>query len=306
MSGSSCHSPCRAPYWRTRPGPHHRTVRVDDPASRCAGPAVVGVGVGEHLVSGRSDRLARRRTPGSARPGDHRQASRTAPPAETTSTSPSKPSPANRVEVDTGRALHHRDPAAVDLERARPTAAGRRAGRTDAARRLRRAGSSTTTVSRLTGCSASARHSGTSAPRLCRGHRQPDLVDIAAQHEGRRLAQGGQFGADRTGRVVDTRPASRWARCRATTAVVACCSASSVNNQPTPRSPANFAAALRRSSVVSHQRGGVLAEPVADRGDVGDQAGVGEPQPGHLGERGRPGVAASGRRRRRGVNVRRV
>ena len=94
MSGSSCPQPWRAPgNWRTRPARttapsgrrssvpvrrsrSHRARR----RSRTSSPAAL-----------RSSRLARRRTLGTARPGDHRQASRTAPPAETTSTSPANP-----------------------------------------------------------------------------------------------------------------------------------------------------------------------------------------------------------------------
>ena len=47
-------------------------------------------------------------------------------------------------------------------------------------------------------------------------------------------------------------PLSRFARCRATGAALACCRASSVNSQPPlPGSSASFAAARRRNNTVS-------------------------------------------------------
>ena len=97
--------------------PHHRAVGVDDPAPGWTAAAVLGVGVGEHLVGGRAAvqhagppphaGLGQGRRPQAglahrAAGGDHLHLAVEA-------------DPANRVEVDAGRALHHGAATAVGL-----------------------------------------------------------------------------------------------------------------------------------------------------------------------------------------------
>ena len=122
-------------------------------------------------------------------------------------------------------------------------------------------------------------------------HRQSDLVDIAAEHEIRGMPQGGEFGADGAGRVVHPLPGEptcpvpgHHGRRRLLQRFV--------GEQPTRHiQPGELRGGFAAQPRGLDQRGGVVAVPVPDRGDVGHQAGVGEPQLRDLGQCGRPGGA---------------
>ncbi len=160
--------------------------------------------------------VARRRTPGSARPDDHRHASRTLPSSDVTSISPSKPS--RRTASKSIPGAHFTTSVAIAVDVEQPVQRRHVVARVEPSPPdpLRGPGRASTTASRVTGRSASARHSATSRT-IVSGHRQPDRVDVAAHDEVGRVPQRRKLGADRTGDVVhDARLPAGAARCSAT------------------------------------------------------------------------------------------
>ena len=236
-----------------------------------------------------------------ASPADHRHASRTLPASDVTSISPSKPSRDTSSKSIPGAHFTTRSRLAVDVQQRVERRACSRADRTGAARRCAGPGRRATTVSRVTGRSASARQSVdvgdvVAAPSpagpgrcRCRRRRRPSRAVPQARCRSNRSTS------------CTAAPASRRARCAATGAAVACCSASSVNSQSD--GSANLAAALRRSSVVSTSTAARSPNRVTRRGDVGDQCGVGQPKLVDLARAPRARVATADRRRRRGANA---
>ena len=193
------------------------------------------------------------------------------------------------LEIYSGSALYDEIAAPVAVQQLRPGRAGSRRMRKRRRPPRRRAGSTTTTASRVTGCSASARQRSVAAPRLWRAIASRTGSMSLPSAPDARAAQRGQFGADRTGRVVHrSAPAAPAARpgAAATGAAVACCSASSVNSQfdTSPKLAQLFrgtAAQQRRL----HQHRRPVTEPGAHRGDVGDPGGVGQLEFGDRGQR---------------------
>ena len=270
-----------------QPGPHHRTIGVDDPAARRPDGAVVGVGVGEHLVP-----VEHRGAP--AHPGlgqcgrpqtglPHRAAGRghldLAVEAQ----------PADGVEVDARGALHRGGPAAeggehlvqrrgvgARVEPAVPAAAARRVEQDHgvAGDRAQRVG-------------AEQRH----AANVVAGHRQPHLVEVAAEDLDGGGAQRRELGADRAGGVVHDgtgQPPGPVLRHRRGGGLLQ----RLVGEQPAGHvgEPGELHRGPAPQQGGLHQRGGALAEAIPDRGDVGEPAGLGQRVAGDLAQRGGAGV----------------
>ena len=117
-------------------------------------------------------------------------------------------------------------------------------------------------------------------------HRQAYLIDIAAHQVRRGVAQCGQFGADRTGRVVHDGTGE------AVCPVPGHCGGGRllqglVGEQPLRHisQAGEFGERLAAQSGGFDQCGGPLTESLTDRGHVGQQAGIGESENSDLGQR---------------------
>ena len=191
-------------------------------------------------------------------------------------------------EIDSGSDLYDEVTAAVDVEQSiqrrrvvpwvEPASSGLAAARVGdddgvAADRVQRIGAADVDV-------------GDVVP----GHRQPDRVDIAADHVGCRIAQCRKLCADRARHVVHARsdePPSAVRGHRLGGGLLQ----RLVGEQPRTRVGelgCRLAAKQRRL----HQHRRPLAESCSRRSDVGDQGGVGEPVVGDLAQRLRSGLAA--------------
>ena len=104
-----------------QPGAHHRAVGVDDPPAGRRHRAVVGFGVGD-LLRRRPASWPGGSRPASARPADHRHASRTLPASDVTSISPREAQPRDLVEIDSGSALYDEVAVAVHVQQRGPAA----------------------------------------------------------------------------------------------------------------------------------------------------------------------------------------
>ena len=275
MCSSSCHSPCRAPYWRTRPGAHDGAVGVDDPLPRRAHRAVVVLGVGDRPSPGPSveSTVARRRVVASAR--GPQAASRTWPSSDD--------------ELDLARPGHERR---IEARGREPPVRVR--GDTDAQRQRRHAADNRPTTRPSSGGAKSAgrqrrrpaasRRAGSANTRRAPG----DRAQRVGAHQGRaghvvRAPSPAGPGRGRSPRTPRGR-GRRAARSAPTEQVTSCTSrpanrrrpvrgdrrrrspaaaASSVNSQPSGTS--HLGPRCRRSSTVSSTGRGLVAETLAQR-----------------------------------------
>ena len=250
MAGSSCHSPCRARVVAHQPGPDHGAVGVDDPSPRGPHRAVVGLGVGD-LFAAIEDAgpaaHARLRQPGRPQARfPHRAAIRRHLDFAVETEA------AHAVEIYSGSTLYDEIAAHGSCPSADP---GRADSRRGVKRRARRGDGPGRRGPPRRGSPGAARRRGTG------GRSPPGCAAPSPAAPGRcrcppprrpRASQRGQSRCrwNRSRRARRSGPASRRARCRATGAAVACCSASSVNSQSGDR-PAPPASRRRGGAAAS-------------------------------------------------------
>ena len=237
---------------------------------RPAGAAGQSSGSASVICSRTLNSVARGRTPASDRPGDHRHASRTLPASDVTSISPSNPTPHDRRNRFQERTLRRSPGRGSSREASRGSHVVR--GSNGGDRPLRRAGRRATTASRVTGHSASARHSGT-APTMCLAMAsRTGSISLPTMNpaESRRAASSVPMEHVRRARRAGQPPCP----VSATGSAVACCSASSVNSQCDGIGELRGRLAPQLRGL--HQDRGPVTEMHASRSDIGDPRGVGQ------------------------------
>ena len=200
MCGSSCQSPCRARVVTHQTGPHHRSVRVDNPAASRPYRAIVGLGVSDLFIAVQNARPAAHPCLGQARRPQAGLAHRAAIRGHLDLTV--EPKLRDRIEIDSRSAFHDHFTAAIGLEKMiksrliiawveAPTSgtAPRRVGQHHrvAGYRVQRVGAAQ--VGRVTEI----------VPR----HRQPYRVEVAPDRAGGRAIRRRQLGADRARYIVN-------------------------------------------------------------------------------------------------------
>ena len=177
---------------------HHRAVGVDDPPAGRRHRAVVGVGVGDAFAGVQHRRPTGHSIPSKAR----RPQARLAHAARQRSDLdlPVESQTRQLIEIDSGSALYDEVSAPVHIQQCiqrrrvvagvEPAPSAAAPGGVDeddgvAGDRPQRVGATEVDVGDIVAC-----------------HRQPDRIDIAADHAERRIPQCRKLGADRTRRVV--------------------------------------------------------------------------------------------------------
>ena len=115
MCASSCQSPCRARVVTHQTGPHHRSVRVDNPPASRLYRAVVGLGVSDLFVAVQNARPAAHTCLGQTRRPQAGLAHRAAIRGHLDLTV--EPELRHRIEIDSRSAFHDQIPAAIGLEK---------------------------------------------------------------------------------------------------------------------------------------------------------------------------------------------
>ena len=269
-------------------GSHDGAVGVDDPSTRRTGRALRRVGVADLLAAVEHRRPQSDPGLGQPRRPQAGFADRSTDGGHLDLTVEAQA--ADRLEVDTRRAFHHRVATPIDLgQRIQWRLIGTRV---EAATVSGPAGgveqNHRTSADRVQGVGTAQWHTRTEVVAC---HRQSHLVDIAAQDQISGVGQRGQLGTDRAGGVMDDgagQPLGAMPGHRGGGGLLE----GLVGEQPfcdVDAGELGYCFAAQQCCL--DQCGGVLTVCPADSGDVGDAARVGQGEAGHLGERSRTLVA---------------